>query len=381
MIRNLLLIAATLAVASPALAFDPTQPSYTDQHGNVWQNNGPVTVFDTAADADYFLAQAEAAQANDPIETEPEPIPTLTDLEDELDPVVFDQGHEWVLVQKDTELAEQALSDIVYGVDHTTAPSPVDPSEEIDESAFPNRIFGTDNRFNARSNSFYPFRAQVAMSLESAVSSAISHRCSATMISPSVAITAAHCVHSGRRWLDPSRFRWGPGGDRRDGPNRTDWFPFGEFKCAQYVTTSKWHGGNRHTKHDWAFVDFGACGQANQVGNIVGWLGTHTGKNDDQRWFNFGYPGTSTTCAGANCLPPSIWGSSRTTNNSSRRNRIWNRIDATPGHSGSGVYFFNGPGDRRVVGLMAREGSGDNSGRRFNSSLFRFASRHTRFPQ
>lgn len=378
MLRSILTVTACM-VSYPALAFDNTQPTYTDEYGNVWQNNGLVTQFDTLADRDMFIAQRDASGVYDPVPTEPQPLETVAELQDDLAPIVMFDGYEWQLVGGDHQVALDAYSDNAANVEHLTEPSSVNPDDQEDESQFPHTVFGTDTRVNVRANTAYPFRTHLAMSLNS------NHMCSATMISPSTAITAAHCVHTGRRWMNLANATWGPGADRRDGPNRSDWLPFGEIpfnQCLMVITTHKWTGGNRHPKHDWAFLDFGRCAPAgSRLGNTTtGWLGTHTADRDDRRWFNYGYPGDSQTCAGGTCLMPSQWGTSTTWDLKTRRNRIFHRIDTHPGHSGSGVYYFRTSSDRRVVGVHAYGGS-RNQGRRFNNSLFRFVSRHTNFPQ
>lgn len=246
-------------------------------------------------------------------------------------------------------------------------------------------IWGNDDRIQKRNNTTFPFSAMLLLSQESTTFAGNgAWACTATMIGPTTAVTAAHCVHNGTSfspWL-----QWAPGVDSLDA-NKT---PYGwQNRCYTPVVPGGWDS-NRDVEDDYAIIEFSnmyasGCGLA--PGNATSWLGLFeagTATIENNTGYMYGYPwGNSCRCshdqedpdgACSTCNWPSIWGHGNGTPEVDSSNAIEHELDTVGGMSGSAIYMIVDPpgaaaSGRYIFGINkgSREdvfGNDDGHGRR-----------------
>ena len=351
-----------------------------DKYGRDWVRSATPVVY------------APEEQPNGDVTTElPPQVPLeempLDELAERIRPRTVINGYEYELASPDYETAAKILSGDGVGAFSTSnygamgAPDSDVPEEERDGQ----NIFDNDTRSIKRNNSSFPWRTIISLTPGT---------CTATLIGPSTAVTAAHCVHNGSSWL--STRGWAPGVDNQDSNPFTynPWtadptYPHYDGLRIQgcYVVTvpGGWNS-DKDVADDYAVFEFSdmfpAIPNCNLFpGSTVGWFGfwaasASTVEGHDYL-YAYGYPGESEGCPGGPCFTPTIWGSGNS-NFSVESSHIEHHTDTTAGMSGSGLYVITGSNsDRRIVGI--HKGGHDcwwcsdyNHGRRVTSGILNF---------
>jgi V8-like Glu-specific endopeptidase len=296
---------------------------------------------------------------------------TREQLAEDMRGVAYFRGHEY----RQAEPAWAAADAILNATDeHTIAPpksAATNNGERPPEDYQGQAIQGTDSRQKRRDNTSYPMRAQMVLEVGG-------FGCTATLIGPTTALTAAHCLHTGSGWR-PGDWRTAPGADRDDVINIPIGFerPYGTYTCHWGTVPGAWINGDTAVENDYAVIDYSGCNLT--PGNTVGWLGVWSAGEPQlagQSMYVYGYPGKQSDCVGG-CNWPTIWGIGDSANTGTYgSDSIKYDTDTTGGQSGAGVYIFYG-GSRYLVGIHKGENwsifnGWFNYGRRANEGLLSF---------
>lgn len=192
--------------------------------------------------------------------------------------------------------------------------------------------------------------------------------CTAKLIGPSTMVTAAHCVHTGRKWKYSPNYYPGPDGNKPPAQR----YPFGYYSCYRVTIPAGW-GSSRKVAHDYAVVDLSYCNVS--PGRTLGWLGIGSFSSsylDGRGAHLFGFP--------ADKYPyPAIWGMGGKIETSGwYPARLFYRIDTAGGQSGSGVYVTRSDGGRYIVGIHSGGfSSKENQARRVNGTVMGFLRKYS----
>jgi V8-like Glu-specific endopeptidase len=273
------------------------------------------------------------------------------------------------------------LSDKLNGENQEPLPSEYGPTDA--ETLDPKLIFGTDNRAKQRTDTSYPWRTIIWITDNDTKTAG----CTATLVGPSTAITAAHCFHTGtggNNGFYPLR-AWGLGVDSQD-TNDFNWDPdsltFPSVNatietCYSVTLPGEFANGNTDLQYDYAVMEFSGCGFF--PGNSIGWVGvwkpssTYLDAGFDH--YSYGYPGNG--CPGAaTCNFPQIWGH----HNSNDNGRdgccsVHYETDISAGQSGSGGWILSAEGHRYIIESAIGQkdvvlGDDWNYGRRMSNTYF-----------
>jgi V8-like Glu-specific endopeptidase len=274
-------------------------------------------------------------------------------LAEALRPVVLRNGHEYIGDPSEDLVAHLRASEQVR---QTKAFTPLlrANTERLENSSIRplSGIIGPDNRVVRRDNTEYPW------------STILFSGCSGTMIGPSTALTAAHCVHNGTNWLTLPTYS--PGSDFQD----ANPFPFGQFGCYTVsIPTAFINNDGGDARFDYAVVEFAGCGDF--PGRSTGWKGIWVAPDSvitGNLMYVYGHPSDK--------AQPQIWGDQGSGILNGQYINFF--IDAWFGDSGAGLYVYDTDGWPYVVGVLrgAAGAIGDdtrpNYGRRITQEVFDF---------
>jgi glutamyl endopeptidase len=180
----------------------------------------------------------------------------------------------------------------------------------------PNSVIGKDTRKRVNNTEEYPYSAIVLLNVYFPRGT---YQCTGFLISPSLVVTAGHCVYDRQDGGDVVRVVAIPG-------NNATVEPFGYCLGTTAYTVTGW----RPSQND--LYDYGAIKLNCSIGNTVGWFGW--------RWTSASLARTSVTITGyAGDRPPkgSMWTASGKISGSTER-QVSYTISTGPSQSGSPVY-------------------------------------------
>ena len=278
------------------------------------------------------------------------------ELADALRPVILRDGHEYT-VESHPDGFLKGLRGDDDSYRRTSSYAPIARAADENGPQVESGIIGPDNRSVRRDNTVYPWSTVAYMPIGG------SYRGTATMIGPSTALTAAHCVHNGTNWLTLPNIA--PGTDFQD-PNS---MPFGSFGGYNITIPTAWINNNGgDARFDYAVIEFSGYGDF--PGRSSGWKGLWVAPDNVITGFInvYGHPSDK--------AQPQIWGNGG--NGILNGQYINFFMDAWYGDSGAGLYAYNTDGWPYVVGVLrgATGAIGDNSkpnfGRRMTRDVFDF---------
>lgn len=322
-----------------------TPGDYTDGAGRLWKYKGPAVFAKVSEVVDTPITVSEERQdVGDDWRSLSD-----TELALRLRPRLLAGNYEYELAAPDMALvaAIRKMTEVPI-TDPVSTPAPV--VETAGTSLKPSYIMGSDDRVVQN-----PGDVRHMMKKPGG--------CSATMISRSNAISAAHCFYGSGGWKAYSSMQPGSPGQMSAIPIAAIIIP-GAFNDIDNVTTEV-------PDHDW---DFAIVAFSTQVGNTTGWLGTTSssavGVPPLTRWAR-GYSGDKPL--GTQWLRyGGFWGE--------RRSRWRHDLDIVRGDSGAGLYDDN----LRVSAVQSTEwksGTNEwNEARKWDATTYNFFATYGSFP-
>lgn len=205
--------------------------------------------------------------------------------------------------------------------------------EQLQEQA----IIGSDGRVVKRNNQDWPWRSMIVLTNQ-----AMTFRCSAQLIGPSTAVSAAHCFHDGNNWFDTRK--WSTGADSQDAIVYPDGLANG---CYWVSIPGGYASSDGEFTYDYAVIEFSNMFPTCNLypGNWAGWLGwwarPPTSLIQSTYGYVYGYP--------ADKPWPQIWGIGTNNMDVDGSDEIEHYADTYGGQSGAGLYIIDN-GNRYVVG-------------------------------
>ena len=226
------------------------------------------------------------------------------------------------------------------------------------ESSQDRVIVGTDDRKQITDASGYPDR--VVGWLWSQASDDSWSTCTATLIGPFTAVTAAHCVyvHDKGGWVKQMLFI--------PGVTDPESAPFGTFDWENVNILKgfidNYDGTNYGSAMPW---DLAVITLAEDAGNQLGWLGFRVDDASDWDASIIGYPGDKPD--------GTMWSNTCDIKADQFGDLIfWHECDTFAGSSGSAMWEDAGGGDLYIRGINVAEDDKVNYGVRFTDSYYQF---------
>ena len=196
---------------------------FVDSKGTTWRNEGPISEVTEEQEVALRFARKEVQGTADKDESEM----TVEELAEALRLTKVIDGYQYSSqpdLARAARVLEKLEADKLRGPELPDFPKQGPPPgfDEHPEYLSAMAIVGLDNRQPISSNTSYPYRTQIWITNSAQTGGA----CSATLIGPSTATSAAHCFHSNANgssgWY--SQRRWAPGVDSQDA-NRFSYRP------------------------------------------------------------------------------------------------------------------------------------------------------------
>lgn len=340
---------------------------------------GKDVIYDSKGNRYVYVQEAEFEEGPIKVPSVDEDVPDFDpqalgtkELADILRPRMLVDGKEYILETPDEKLAEEIKNGLYDDVEAEPGYGELgkdeewkeDPVEEEEEEKDEEKglgadvrgiVIGADGRQYQNNNTQYPGRTFVWNE----------QGCTGKLIGPSTMLTAAHCLHSGKKWYSLPKFFPGPDA------NKSTKFPFGSYGCYSVTIPGGW-GKSLPVAHDYAVVEFSRCKE--YPGNKLGWLGLASKKNswlDGRTTYLYGFPGDKRP-------NPAIWGMGGKISTSFwYPARLFYKIDTAGGQSGSGLYAFIN-GGRYVVGVhRGGYSSKENQARKVDGTVMGFVLKYS----
>lgn len=235
-------------------------------------------------------------------------------------------------------------------VEQATAGSETAPTERI--------VVGSDDRKQVEDASDYPNR--IVGWLWSQAQDDTWSTCTATLIGPQTAVTAAHCVyvHDKGGWIKQMLFL--------PGVTNPDAAPFGAYDWENinilkgYI--DNYDGQNYGSAMPW---DLAVITLAEDAGNQLGWLGFRVDDGSDWKATITGYPGDKPE--------GTMWTNTCDIKKDQFYDLMyWHGCDSFAGSSGSSMWETNADGNLYIRGINVAEDDKVNYGVRFTEPYYQF---------
>lgn len=329
------------------------QPDYFDSSGHryIWVKK--VTYVQPQEQQPQLVVDPRGAP---PVEWFPQDPETLGDL---LRPRLLRNGHEYTRATPDIEMARRILSGVsaLKGVgSRGTEQQQVASSDAQVERRTGAYVLGHDDRVPIHPCHRTEYPQRINFNVKQGIQNGANYNdvwCTATLIGPNIALTAAHCLFN-NDWIGPLKYVPGDDAFGYSYPNSGcgPGAPFGEF-IANAGVPSGFTNGNSTPQYDFAFLDFSPYAPTPSAFGL-GWAGWDTGTNSTGWHEIYGYgplPNVAVPLIswrrGALCDGP--WPGSTPS---------WARdhcLDAVGGDSGAGLFYMGSDGIPVVVGDHIRE--------------------------
>jgi V8-like Glu-specific endopeptidase len=206
------------------------------------------------------------------------------------------------------ELAEPDLA-LARRIKATDRPAPTPSSWEANGGANPRFVIDPDDRWQNTDEDLFPGSTYAYLG----------QSCTATLIGPSTALSAAHCFYGTGGWIATPSITFGASDVA---PTQ----PFGSYLGDSVTIPGAWNGGG--TLAEWEF-DFAVLefSPSNFPGRVTGWMGTEWLFSGTQ--VILGYP--------VDKPMPQQWGA-RGVYDESTGSRYEHSLDVVSGHSGACAY-------------------------------------------
>jgi V8-like Glu-specific endopeptidase len=322
---------------------DATGEDFTDALGRRW------IAVEEAVLREINVAETEKERRNADDRPPPEPDPrtfSREDLAEKLRPRRLVGDYEYRLEEPDYEVADRILA--MEEPPHTNG-------WEGSENAFARFVIGTDDRQRVQNPGVFPGSLNARLQDQG---------CTATMIGPSTAHSAAHCFYNGG-WIASRIITFGA---NTVAPTA----PFGSFLADSLTLPGAWNSN----EWDWDFAVLEFSPSRPDIGRQTGWHGTIQNFNGGKTMV--GYPLDKPSPSGGESW---IKGGTFT---AAPGSRYEHNIDAVPGDSGAAAWDNV---DRRSNGIQSTQWRTStpprvwNEVRRWDSTTYNFFHAYGNWPR
>lgn len=382
--------------------------TWTDPKGRIWvRADHPARIATPEEAAEHFASLDDVSEPPDDGTDDPDGIVRklaemdVHEVAELYRPVTLRDGYEYKR-EPDLEWAAALQAGLFDGLSFPEHDPSGRSSNGPSEDALQGQaVFGSDDRAIARNNSTFPNSAQIWLTDATVVQG-----CSATMVGPSTAVTAAHCLMTDAGAYLSAR-GWAPAVDSQDGYN------FGPIVGGGYedygaaftydpvlTAVDPYPHATGHLIHgcyagfipqaptggavgkDWAILEFdkdwwnpSVCaletqtGFSDKPGNATGYLGiyAHSKSTTENNPMSVrGYPASG--CVGG-CFWPSIWYDTGEYVSEVHSTYLEYDLDTGGGQSGAGVYLTSPAGERVVTAIHKGSNGDHNWGRRITTDV------------